>query len=61
MYCRQKFGFISQARDGLILENNYVQSTCTPSRNALMTGMKVFKSCLLTDDDFFKPKKDNES
>ena len=32
---------IQQAGDGLILENNYVQPTCTPSRNALMTGMQV--------------------
>jgi len=26
------------AKDGLILENNYVQTNCGPSRNALMTG-----------------------
>ena len=26
------------AGEGLILENNYVQPTCTPSRAALMTG-----------------------
>ena len=27
------------AEDGIILEQNYVQPACTPSRSALMTGM----------------------
>ena len=33
----------SLASEGIILEQNYVQPVCTPSRAALMTGMYPFK------------------
>ena len=31
----------SLARSGLILEQNYVQPTCSPSRTALLTGSQL--------------------
>ena len=31
------------AKEGMILERNYVQPSCTPSRSALMTGMYPYK------------------
>ena len=31
------------AKEGGILERNYVQPSCTPSRSALMTGMYPYK------------------
>ena len=31
------------AKEGIILERNYVQPVCTPTRSSLMTGMYPYK------------------